>query len=88
MKLPIKALAAALILLPLLEGCAVYGPPPAYSQGPYYSAPVYANSGPAYSQAPVYVQPAPAYVGPPVYFGLDFGFWGGGRRGWGGRHWH
>jgi hypothetical protein len=59
----------------LLGGCAVYTPPPAYSQGPYYEA------------APVYVQPAPVYVAPPpVSLGLHFGYWGGRRHGWGGYH--
>lgn len=72
-----------LVLLPvvlssLLGGCAVYAPPPAYSQGPYY------QTAPAYTQ-PMYVAPQPLYV-PPVSFGFNLGYWGGGRHGWGGRH--
>ncbi|WP_075111689.1 hypothetical protein [Noviherbaspirillum massiliense] len=82
MKFAVKPLAVSLLVSSFLGGCAVYGPPPAYSQGPYYqAAPVYAQP------APVYVQPAPVYVEPPISFGLNFGFWGGGRHGWGGhRH--
>jgi hypothetical protein len=81
MKTIFKVLAAALALSSFLGGCAVYQPVPLYSQGPY------GQPGPVYEQsAPVYVQPAPVYVGPPVSFGFNFGYWGGGRRGWGGRH--
>lgn len=80
-----KSLFKALLMLAgtsiVLGGCAVYGPPPAYSQGPYYQqmAPVYAQPGYGYysQPAPVYVEPAPVYVAPPVSFGFNFGWWGG-----------
>jgi hypothetical protein len=87
MKASLKAFAAA-IAASLLGGCAVYGPPPGYSQDAYYQpAPGYVQPGAGYySPAPVYVQPAPVYIEPPVSFGLNFGYWGGGRRGW--RHHH
>ena len=78
-----KALAVSLVLSPFLAGCAVYGPPPVYSQGPYYETPVYAAPAPVYVRpAPVYVQPAPVYVEPPVSFRFNFGYWGGGHRHW------
>jgi hypothetical protein len=85
MKIPLKVLAALLVLLPLLQGCAVDGPPPAYAQGPYYDAPVVTSPYPVYGQqAPVYVAPAPVYVGPPVFLRFNFGYWSGGRHGWNG----
>ncbi|HJW54784.1 MAG TPA: hypothetical protein VJ577_05870 [Burkholderiaceae bacterium] len=71
----------------LLNGCAVYGPPQAYSDVPYYqNVPVYGQPG--YPQT-VYMEPAPIYVGPPVTFGFNFGYWSGGghgRHGWGHHH--
>jgi hypothetical protein len=70
MKTIFKAGATALVLSTLLGGCAVYQPAPVYSQ---------------YGQ-PVYVQPAPVYVESPIHFGLNFGYWGGGRHRWGGHH--
>ena len=66
MKIIFKTVTVAVVLSTLLGGCAVYGPPPAYSQGPY------AQPG------PVYAQPAPVYIAPPVSFGFNFGYWGGG----------
>ena len=72
MKPILKTLALVAAASALLEGCAVYGPPPGYGEAAYYQP------------APVYFQPAPVYVGPPVSFGLNFGYWGG--RGW--RHHH
>lgn len=87
MKIVWKAAAAAFALSSLLGGCAVYEPAPVYSQGPYYqAAPVYYGYS---TPGPVYVQPAPVYVEPPITFGFNFGYWSGGRHGWGGhrRHW-
>jgi predicted small lipoprotein YifL len=83
MKNVFKACTVALVLSGLLGGCAVYGPPPTYSEMPYYdNAPVYV------APAPVYVHPAPIYVGPPVWFGLNFGYRGGHSHGHGWRHGH
>ena len=70
-----KSTSIPLVFLALssLGGCAVYGPPVAYEQQPYYqTVPVYTR--------PVYVAPQPVYVQPPVSFGFNFGYWGGGRR--------
>jgi hypothetical protein len=73
MKFVLKAVMVVIGASVLLQGCAVYGPPPqAYSQ----PVPVYAQGG-YYGPPPVYVQPAPVYVGPPVSFGFNFGYWGG-----------
>lgn len=80
-----KLVGAAVAVTAMMSGCAVYGPPPGYAQGPYYGQGQY--GGPVYAQpAPVYAQPAPVYYGPPpVSLGLNFGFWGGG---YGHRHYH
>ncbi len=67
------------LALSALGGCAVYGPPVAYDQQPYYqAAPVYAQ--------PVYAAPQPVYVQPPVSFGLHYGYWRGPRWHRGYRH--
>lgn len=93
MKSVFKILATLGMASSLLTGCAVYSPPVAYSQDAYYqpyyeqAAPVYVQPGYRYygAPAPVYVQPGPVYIEPPVTFGFNFGYWSGGRRGWGGR---
>jgi hypothetical protein len=87
MKTPLKTLAVALALSGSLGGCAVYSPPPTYSEVRYYDrAPVYVEPAPTYVYpAPVIVQPAPFYAAPPVWFGLNFHYRGGGGHGWGGR---
>ncbi len=75
----IKLVILPLVLSSLLGGCAVYAPPPAYSQGPYY------QTDPMYTQ-PMYVAPQPVYVQPPISFGFNFGYWGGGSHWRGGGH--
>ncbi|RZI42055.1 hypothetical protein EGT07_15820 [Herbaspirillum sp. HC18] len=75
-------MAALIAMVALLQGCAVYGPPPAtYSTGSYYqAAPVYDYPAPS-----VYYYPAPFYVAPPVVsFRFNFGYWSGGHGGYGG----
>jgi hypothetical protein len=88
MKTLLKALTVALVLSSSLAGCAVYGPPPTYSEVRYYeAAPVHVEPAPVYVYpAPVMVQPAPAYVVPPMWFGLNFHYRGGHGQGWGRRH--
>jgi hypothetical protein len=84
MKTSLKTLSTVLVLAASLGGCAVYGPPPAYTYYDTAPGPVYSQPGPVYVQpAPVYVEPAPVYVGPPLWFGLNFGY-SSGRHGWGG----
>lgn len=76
-----KLLKAFTVLLAtsVLGGCAVYGPPPVYSEVTYYEpAPVYVRP------APVYVHPAPVYIEPP--FSFRFSYRGG--RGYGGHGHH
>lgn len=93
MKISFKTLTMMVVLSASLGGCAVYGPPPTYTYyepaaGGTQSGPVYSQPAPVYVQpAPIYVQPAPVYAAPPIWFGLNFGYWGGGghRHGWGGR---
>ena len=70
MKTIFKIVHVVLALSTLLGGCAVYAPPPGYSQG--YG----------YAPAPVYYEPAPVYAYPPVSFG--FGYQSGYGRRWGG----
>jgi hypothetical protein len=85
MKALFKRIAAMAIMASGLGGCAVYGPPPDtyYASPPVYG---YAQPVPAYPAYPAYYSPAPVYVEPaPVTFGLNFGYWGGGR-GWHHRH--
>lgn len=61
---------ASLLTLWLVSGCAVVPVAPGYYPGP-----------PAYYDSP------PVYYGPPIYFvpSFEFGFYGGGGRGHGGR---
>lgn len=87
-------LAFSLLALSALGGCAVYGPPYAYSGTDANGQPVYV-APPVYPAAPVYAAPyyyGPAYVGPPIGLNFGFGYWGGGggrggfRGGRGGFH--
>lgn len=82
----IKSLAAGLVMLASLSGCAVYGPPP-YSEVTYYEpAPVYAYPAPVYSYPAPVIPYGPVYAGPPVTFGFNFLFRSGGGHGH--RHGH
>lgn len=86
-----KLLKAFTVLLAasVLGGCAVYGPPPVYSEVTYYEpAPVYVRPAPVYVHpAPVYVHPAPVYVEPPFSFRFSYRS-GGGYSGRGYHHGH
>jgi hypothetical protein len=70
MKTIFKVVPVVLALSTILGGCAVYAPPPAYSQG--------------YAPAPVYYEPAPLYMYPPVSFGFGYRSGYGRHRGGGG----
>ncbi len=80
MKLPhTAALAATMLAVAALSGCAVY---PAGPGEVYYDQPTYYRSGPP----PVYYEPGPFYGPPPVYYGpgpviINRGNWDRDRRG-------
>jgi hypothetical protein len=69
----VKRLAVVLAAGGALSGCAVYAPPYAGYDAPYYP----------------YYGYGPAYVGPPVSLDFSYHEYRGGRgRGWGRRGWH
>jgi hypothetical protein len=69
----VKRLAVVLAAGGALSGCAVYAPPYAGYDAPYYP----------------YYGYGPAYVGPPVSLDFSYHDYRGGHgRGWGRRGWH
>ena len=73
MKSVFKALTSLAVVASLMAGCAVYEPPYAYDQYPYYRPmPDYGGAGYYALPAPVYGPPSPAYVKPPVSLHFHF----------------